>query len=193
MNIPFLYLCLMTKREAILQAALRLLTEKGVHATPMSAIAKEAATGMGTIYNHFPNKDALINAIYVAIKEDEKSIFVAFDDQKPLRTQFDEYYAEVIHFFVNNPLYFSFIEQLQASPIITAESKKVGLDAITFVLELIERGKEKRVIKDIDPQELMQFIGGTIVSYLRSRLQDDRKREPSLPNQLKMVWDAVKA
>ena len=53
----------MTKKENILSAALSLLTQKGVHNTPMSAIAKSAGTGMGTIYNYFPNKELLINEI----------------------------------------------------------------------------------------------------------------------------------
>ncbi len=182
----------MSKKEAILEAALRLLTKNGVHATPMSAIAKEAGTGMGTIYNHFPNKNVLINALYVSIKNQEKTIFVAFNDQESLRTQFEEYYAKVIQFFIEHPEYFKFMEQLQASPIITIESKAKGFEAISIVLELIESGKKRRVIKNIETEELMQFIGGTILSYLRLYFQEDRKGKLSLTNQLKMVWDGLK-
>jgi len=182
----------MDKKEAILAAALKLLTLKGVHATPMSAIAKEAGTGMGTIYNYFPNKDALINALYVSIKNKEKVIFAAFNSEEPLRTQFEEYYIRAIQFYIDNPSFFQFIEQLQASPIITAESKATGYEAITSVLELIEKGKKGRVIKNMDTKEMMQFIGGTIISYLRLHFQENRKGNSSLSNQLKMVWDAIK-
>ena len=52
----------MTKKEAIIAAALELLVEKGVHNTPMSEIAKAAGTGMGTIYNHFSCKEEIIIA-----------------------------------------------------------------------------------------------------------------------------------
>lgn len=186
------YFYTMNKKDAILEAALKLLTEKGVHATPMSAIAREAGTGMGTIYNYFPNKDTLINALYVTIKNREKTIFVAFNDQEPLRTQFEEYYTKAIQFFIDNPLYFKLIEQLQGSPIITAESKETGFEAIYFAHELIENGKNRRVIKNIETNELMQFIAGTIMSYLRLLFQEDNKEKPSLTNQLKMVWDALK-
>ncbi|MEL6865293.1 MAG: TetR/AcrR family transcriptional regulator [Bacteroidota bacterium] len=182
----------MTKREAILEAALSLMTTNGIHATPMSAIAKEAGTGMGTIYNYFPNKDALINELYVTIKNKEKNLFVAFNDQEPLRTQFEAYYIQSVQFFTDNPLYFNLIEQLQASPIITAESREIGYEAISFVMELIENGKKKRVIKDIEARELIQFVGGTIISYLRLLFQTSRKEKPSLSNHLKMVWDAIK-
>jgi len=182
----------MTKKEAILSASLKLLATKGVHATPMSAIAKEAKTGMGTIYNYFPNKEVLINAIYISIKQDEKLLFSAFNISKPLKTQFEEYYRIAIQFYINNPLYFQFIEQIQASPIITKESKEYGYEAITSVLELIEKGKEERVIKHIATDELMQFIGGTIISFLRLYFQEGNQESFSLSNHLRMIWDAIK-
>jgi AcrR family transcriptional regulator len=40
-------------------AAMKLLVDRGIQATPMSAIAKAAGTGMGTIYNYFATKEDL--------------------------------------------------------------------------------------------------------------------------------------
>jgi len=182
----------MNKKEAIIKAALKLLTLNGVHATPMSAISKMAGTGMGTIYNYFPNKDFLINEIYITIKNQEKSIFVAYNSKEPLRTQFEEYYNKAVRFYIDNPKYFNIMEQLHASPIITKESKQIGFDAITYVVELIESGKKRRIIKNIETEDLIQFIGGTIISYLRLHFQENRKVKPTVVNHLKMVWDAIK-
>jgi len=181
----------MNKKEAILSAALKLLALKGVHATPMSAVAKEAKTGMGTIYNYFPNKEVLINSIYVQIKQDERLVFAKFDIEKPFKTQFDEYYTNAIQFYIKNPLYFYFIEQLQASPIITSESKELGYEAVTPVSELLNKGKKQKVIKNIATNDLMQFIGGTVLSFLRLHFQEEKKKRFALKNQLRMVWDAI--
>lgn len=52
----------------------------------MSTIAKTAGTGMGTIYNCFPNKEILINEIYLSIKEKEKLVFIGFESEKPIKT-----------------------------------------------------------------------------------------------------------
>ncbi|MFK7931928.1 MAG: TetR/AcrR family transcriptional regulator [Saprospiraceae bacterium] len=182
----------MEKRAAILSAALKLLTEKGIHATPMSAIAKEAGTGMGTIYNYFPNKEILINELYVNIKKLEREIFADFDEEKPLKTQFEDYYTCAVAFFLKNGLFFQLAEQLQASPILTQSTKDVGYQAMSPVLELIEKGKKRRIIKDISTIELTQFIGGTLMSFLRLHFRTDIQHEPSLSKQLKMVWDAIK-
>lgn len=182
----------MGKKQDIQNAALILLVQKGIHATPMSAIAKEAGTGMGTIYNHFPNKDLLINTLYVDIKKAEKAVFKTFDEQKSLKTQFEEYYLNAIQFYLDKPLYFHFIEQIHASPLITKESREIAYQSITEVLELIEKGKRERVIKNIATNDLMQFIGGTIISFLRLYFEENRQERSYFTNQIIMVWDAIK-
>ncbi|QCX38976.1 TetR/AcrR family transcriptional regulator [Aureibaculum algae] len=182
----------MNKKEAILSSALTLLTEKGVHNTPMSAIAKAAGTGMGTIYNYFPNKEELINEIYINIKEKEKAVFLDFNLEKPLKTQFENYLTSIIDFFINNPEYFKFMEQLQASPIITKESRSKGEKSVAPVFQLLVKGKQERIIKNIELDEILMFIGGAILSYLRWYFNQSQARPTSLTNQIQMVWDAIK-
>jgi len=180
------------KKESIKKAALTLLVAKGIHDTPMSAIAEKAKTGMGTIYNYYPTKISLINALYVEIKLEEQDIFDDFDRNKPIRTQFEGYYFKAIQFYLDNPMYFNFMEQLIASPIISKESRNHGFNAIKSMQELIEKGIKDRVIKNMGVNELIYFIGGTTISYLRFHFQKERVEQPTLHNQMKMVWDAIK-
>jgi len=183
----------MTKKDAIINAALKLLVEKGVHNTPMSEIAKTAGTGMGTIYNHFPNKDLLINTIYIKIKEEEASLFIDVETDKPFKTQFENYFTVLIELFINNPSYFKFIEQLQASPIITKENRVKGGESVELVAILLKKGQQDRIIKNIDIDELLMFIGGAISAYLRWYFNKPKKKQAHIKNQIEMVWDAIKA
>lgn len=184
----------MNKKDNILQAALKLLTSNGLHATPMSAIAKEAGTGMGTIYNYYPTKEVLINEIYVVIKQQEMALFDHFNSELPTKTQFETYFEKTVGFFLQNPLYFKFMEQLHASPIITNDSRTVGRNAVESVVQLIDSGKKDRIIKNIDTSEILQFVGGAILSYLRWYLSDNNNQgnSRSLENLTNMVWDAIK-
>jgi AcrR family transcriptional regulator len=50
-------------RDALLAAAVRLFSEHGLGAT-LDAIAKDAGVGIGTLYRHFPTREALIEAAY---------------------------------------------------------------------------------------------------------------------------------
>ncbi len=188
----YLYICSVNKKDSILLSALQLLAENGVHNTPMSAIGKAAGTGMGTIYNYFPNKEILINEIYVNIKKQEEEMFNYFSNEHPIKTQFENYYKTMCQFFIDNPMYFRFMEQLNASPIITEESHNFGLQAVDAVSQLIEKGKEERIFKNIESHEIMQFLGGSVFSYVGWYLRGDNQVNSSITNQLKMVWDAIK-
>src|SRR5690606_39484170 len=49
-------------RAALLAAARRLFAERGYHA-PLSAIAREAGVGQGSLYRHFPQRELIAAAI----------------------------------------------------------------------------------------------------------------------------------
>lgn len=50
--------------EAILEAAIELFLEKGVHETTMSEIAVRAGVSIGSLYQFFPQKPAVIKALH---------------------------------------------------------------------------------------------------------------------------------
>ncbi len=50
-------------RRRILEAALRLFETQGVEATTIDAIAEAADVSRGTLFNYFPTKESLLNAI----------------------------------------------------------------------------------------------------------------------------------
>jgi AcrR family transcriptional regulator len=73
------------KREAILAAALELFAERGFHGTAVPLVADKAGVGAGTLYRHFPTREALILAVY---QHDVQRLTESVDDvlarHKPL-------------------------------------------------------------------------------------------------------------
>lgn len=191
-SFQIIYICPVTKKEAIITAALELLVEKGVHNTPMSQIAKIAGTGMGTIYNYFPNKDVLINEIYINIKEQEEALFLNVETDKPMKTQFERYLTVLVEFFIANPSYFKFLKQMEASPMITRENKEKGGRSVEIVAQLLKNGQQNRIIKPIEIDEILMFIGGAISAYLGWYFNTPKKKTSSIKNQIQMVWDGIK-
>lgn len=53
-----------TTRDRLLEAARELFTTDGYYATTTPMLAKRAGVAEGTIYRHFPSKQALLNAAY---------------------------------------------------------------------------------------------------------------------------------
>jgi AcrR family transcriptional regulator len=52
------------KREAILTAAVDVFAERGVE-IPLDEVARRAQVGIGTLYRHFPTREALITGAYL--------------------------------------------------------------------------------------------------------------------------------
>lgn len=51
-------------RELLLAAALATFTEQGADDTSLEEVARRAGVGIGTLYRHFPGRQALLEAVY---------------------------------------------------------------------------------------------------------------------------------
>ena len=189
-----IYLCSVDKKEQIIIAAMKLLVEKGVQATPMSAIARAAGTGMGTIYNYFATKEDLINAIYLYVKQSEIALVMkSMDPGSSLKAQFMSFYTAFIHFYLKYPESFAFIDQMQNSPVIQAGTKEAGRAAFLPVVELIQRGQKDGIIKQMELEAILFFLAGTVTTYVRWSIGASKQHQKKqLELHLRMVWDAIK-
>jgi len=174
---------------------MRLLTERGVQATPMSAIAKAANTGMGTIYNYFATKEDLINAIYLYIKRSEIHLVEnMLDESASLKARFFGFYAAVVSFNFKYPFSFAFMDQFHSSPIITEATRKAGQQGFLPVISLVQQGQKEGIIKDMELDALLHFLAGTINTYVRwMQSKGNENSKAHLEDQLRLVWDAIKA
>lgn len=76
------------KRDAIVQAAIAEFREHGFSGTSMDRVAAAADVSKRTVYNHFPSKDELFEAILDHLWDRSHSLAdVAYDAARPLRTQ----------------------------------------------------------------------------------------------------------
>ncbi len=57
----------LSTKDALLAAAAELIREVGVDAMTTAAVAKRAGVAEGTIYRHFPSKDALVENVFADI------------------------------------------------------------------------------------------------------------------------------
>ncbi len=76
------------KRDAIVQAAIGEFREHGFNGTSMDRVAAAADVSKRTVYNHFPSKEELFEAILMLMWERSQSLDEqAYQAQQPLRTQ----------------------------------------------------------------------------------------------------------
>ncbi len=183
----------MDKKEQIILAAMKLFIENDIQATPMSAIAKAAKTGMGTIYNYFATKEELINSIFIYIKLDQHKHITKTFTNESIKKQFEYYYLSFNQFLLNNPSYFFFIDQFENSPILTKKTKEEGMSIIQPITDVLLKGQEQGIIKSMSIEELIEFLNGGIMGFIGWVLTNKKSNmDQLLKNQLKLAWDAVK-
>lgn len=104
-------------RTTILETAMKLFNTNGFHATPTSKIAKKAKVSVGTLFNYFRSKEALIHAIYLEIKIHSRHRFLEQLKEKPTdHDNLQSMWAAVIHWGIENPEEFTFLELFLVSP-----------------------------------------------------------------------------
>lgn len=184
----------MNKKEQILQTTLRLIIQKGIESTPMSQIAKEAGTGMGAIYNYFPNKEALINELYFNLKEKESRIMIdGYDDSLPVRQRFIYLWKKMITYFLAEPMDFQFLEQFYYSPAIDPNAKHKGGLYVKVLDEVYLAGQAQQIIKDGDVREWIGFTSGSLVSLVKlHHSKYIQLEENAIDTYVQAAWDAVK-
>src|SRR3954470_8651647 len=99
------------KREAILDAALQLFSERGFHGTAVPLVADLAGVGAGTVYRYFDSKEALVNAVYQEAKAQfGQALLSGFDPSQPTRKQFHDLWFRMNDFVKAYPKQIAFME-----------------------------------------------------------------------------------
>lgn len=153
-------------RARLLEAALRLMAEKGMEGVAINEITEAADVGFGSFYNHFESKEA----IYAALMD---SVFEDFADAIDglVRNVADP--AEVIAVSVRHTLL-----RARREPVWGQFLIREGFSA-----RVLERGLGQRLLRDIqkgvaakrlstkDPLVTFLSVGGTVLASISAELQ----------------------
>lgn len=182
------------KREAILMAALRLITENGFHATPMSLIAKEAGVAAGTIYHYFDSKEALIVQLYTTLKQRMGQAMLAdTGHQANIRTQFFRIWTNLYHHFVRHPTEFRFLEQYANSPFIRKEVREQNSQYYQPAIDFLAEGIAAGVLRPMPVPLMVAIVYGNITAVAKLALNCElAMSEELLQTAAQATWDSVR-
>jgi AcrR family transcriptional regulator len=194
MNIPIWYGRNVSKRDDILDATLELLSEKGIHGTPMSLIAAKAGVGMGTIYNYFKSKGELINALYVRLKQDESEYMLKeYKKGLPVRQVFILFWTNIFKYFISKSSEFQFINQFCLSPIINQETRDQGIMFFAELINLYDEGQKQEIFKDGDLSQQIFFTFGALSNLAQHHIAGDIVMDDvAIERAVTLAWDAIK-
>lgn len=182
------------KKNAILHAALELISEQGFHGAPMSKVAEKANVGMGTIYRYFSSKEDMINVLYIDVKTGlAQCALKGYKEDMPVRESFLLLLHNIAEFFIANPAKLFFVEQYANSPLITSVSREEGFRMLEQVHNVFKRAKEENVFKKLPIEIISTLAYGAVLSLVKLWLASDGNISKSdFDAGITAIWDVVK-
>lgn len=164
-------------RERILDATAELLVRDGPQCS-MSAIATTAGVAIGSLYNHFDSKDALIRAVYERLAGQlDAAVVRQWDDSATPYSRLEAYIDDYIEFFWTDHERAVLFELLSSLPLVTpAELLAYFAGSADYVSGILTQMKTGGEVRDSASGQMAGFIGGAIRNTLKWR----RLRPPPL-------------
>ena len=182
------------KIEQIYNATLQLVKEKGLAGITMSEIAKEAGLATGTLYIYFKSKDELVNALFTACRKASAEVyFKNYEPAKPFKIGFKTIWLNLLKYRLDKFEQAVFLDQCYHSPYITESNKVITKKLFQPLYKLVERGKEERLLKNIDTFLLLTFMVGTINEVVKHTRYNGKPLTKSMMEQMfNLCWDGIK-
>lgn len=156
------------RREDLLAAAARRFVSTGIRRTTMEDIAKEAHAGKATLYRHFANKDAVIDALLDREAERfERLLERAAADHDAAADRIEAAFLAGVRFFVEHPVMTRGRDEEPGVllPRITANGGPLVRRGLALFTSLIDDGVASGSLRRVDPPAAAEVIVRLILSY----------------------------
>jgi len=182
------------KQEALFEATVKMVNEIGFAASSVSKIAREAGVSPATIYVYYKNKEDLLVSTYLDIKQNlGRALSDNFDDTLPIRDILKLVWLRMFEHIGTHSEYFHYAEQFANSPFSTLVDKQEIEIYFDPVIQVIIRGIEQKIIKNVDFDILRAFIFNPIVVLANDRLcQNFKPTRENIETAFTLAWDAIK-
>ncbi len=145
-------------RESLLKAAKAAFTRRGAEIN-LDDLAKEAGVGVGTLYRHFPTRDALIEAVYRAGVKELADMAAQLSAARPPIEALREWMKIFVDYIATKHLIAPALNSMVGGPSqLYAES---GTQIKTAIESLVARAVASGDIRpDLDPFDLLRALVG---------------------------------
>ncbi|MDR7378180.1 AcrR family transcriptional regulator [Rhodoferax ferrireducens] len=180
------------KHAAILDAAVRVVAERGLSATPTSAISKAAGVAEGTLFTYFKTKDALVNALYLDIKREMAGTMMAgFPRHAAIRQQLQHVWDHYVEWGVAQPAKKQVMAQLHTSAYITAESRAVASAPFAEIEQVCKASIASQVLRDYPVPFIWACMSSLAEATIGCMVQDPQAAASYQRAGFEVLWNGI--
>lgn len=179
-------------REKLLQAAIQLFAEKGAAEATTAEVSQKAGVATGTLFNYFPSKIALIEAVYLDLKHAvaEEARSQADLDAEPV-TLLRGVWTAYIRWALDHPAEHSVLSKLKTYSGLSPETRAKAEEAFDFAIAAMARSLEEGGLKPV-PLELAGALFGAnadaTIEFLSARGGYDSEITDLV---FQLLWDGL--
>jgi AcrR family transcriptional regulator len=145
------------KRQAILDAALRIFAERGVACSPTSAISKAAGVAEGTLFTYFKTKDELMLELYLELRSGFSRALTDFPHLEDARTRLRYVWDKYLEYGAAHPEHLRVLAELRAPGKSFRENEKPVL-AFIEVLKAVREAVGGNGLRQAPPEYLVLLV-----------------------------------
>jgi AcrR family transcriptional regulator len=159
--------------SAILAAAEEVFAADGVHGAGVTAIARRAGVSVGTLYNHFKDRDELVRALFQQRRE---AFFTHLDDaivhnhEFDFRAQLDGFVRAYLDWFDKHRSFCQIALQTESQPVRDPDRRPPMEEILARARRVVAVGVAEKVLRADDvnlyPAILAGIIKGVLVCLL---------------------------
>ncbi len=180
-----------SKRDAILDAMLDIVVERGFHDAPMSLVAERSGASTGVIYHHFNSKEEIIRALYERIRTLKiEALLGDFSPEQDPRETFLQGCLNFYRFYRKHQREMRFYEQYEHAGFTCSSEAENDDMRITAYARLFSGKSKGGVLRDW-PVEVIQELSLNVVNRLAS--QPRRLSDSTLLEIARSMWELLRA
>jgi TetR/AcrR family transcriptional regulator, repressor of fatR-cypB operon len=183
----------LSTREGLLDAALEVFTEHTYAGAAVPMVAERAGIAVGTIYRHFPGKQALGNAVYQRWKRRLQERLTARPDEGTTREAYGHMWKVLRDFAAEHPAAFAFLEYQQHAGYLDPESVSLTERSTALAIGMVTRGQERREVRAGDPIVLVALAYGAFIGLSKAQWSGAVVSEADFAAAEDAVWDLLRA
>jgi AcrR family transcriptional regulator len=182
------------KKTAIMEAALKLFTERGFHGTSTAQISKEAGVATGTLFIYFPTKEDLINSLYFEVKGQlSQNMGKGIEAQSTIQDKFRKIWSNLINWGVDNQEEFLFVGQFCYSPYITKFTREEVMKEYVFLHDLVNEGIKTGEIRDFSEELVIAMFYHASRTVVNLILDSDSSQDKNkfIEDGFQIIWKGL--
>lgn len=160
----------LSRRDDVINAAIRLFSEKDYHSVGMRELSREVGIHPSTIYHYFKSKDEIYRKVLDRIFDSmAEAITSAVKESAALESLLGNFVETIFDFMDSHPAYMKIVlrEVLLGGSNVTPVVKRRAAHIYQKMLSIYETYRKRGVMRDVDPRQVMlSIMGMAVISFI---------------------------